>query len=550
MACHVPLFVLLSVLLCCSAAAKPIPEDCKEHWYTQRLDHFHWKRTDDGQQPIFQQRYFVCDAHWQRTDPKGPIFFYAGNEGALEGYMNNTGLMFENAGAFNALILFAEHRYYGQTQPFGEDSWRTDPSFLTAEQAMADYATLLYNLTQDWGAADSAVVAFGGSYGGMLAAWMRRAYPHIIAGAVAASAPVGQFPGVQGFDPSAFWQIVTRDATAEAGAAPDCADNVRQAFQLLFDLGGSEAGRQQLQQAFLLCDPLTGQQQVTDLAYWVQSAFDAYAMGNYHFASDYMTGHDGCTLPAWPMRAACQHMTNRPAPSAAAAAAAPAAAGSLATSRRLLLQRGLQQQAEGAAAPFKAAPASEHAAASIKPNQEQDLQLLVKLRKAAGLMYNVTGDATCFTLDMSGPGAASVGPWDYQVCTEFLGQELPYFPAGPASMFWDQGPFDWQGVEEHCRQAWGVVPTKFHSLVQHGGTDWRGTSNIVFSNGLYDPWSAFGVMANVSDSVVAVLIADGAHHSDLMYARPDDSAALTEARATIMQHVRRWVEEHSLRARA
>lgn len=181
-----------------------------------------------------------------------------------------------------------------------------------------------------------------------------------------------------------------------------CTQHVQQALQLEHISRASKAFTQHCSNCIALAaaaDPA------------MQSAFDAYAMGNYHFASDYMTGHDGCTLPAWPMRAACQHMTNRPAPSAAAAAAAPAAAGSLATSRRLLLQRGLQQQAEGAAAPFKAAPASEHAAASIKPNQEQDLQLLVKLRKAAGLMYNVTGDATCFTLDMSGPGAASVGEW-------------------------------------------------------------------------------------------------------------------------------------------
>jgi hypothetical protein len=69
-----------------------------------------------------------------------------------------------------------------------------------------------------------------------------------------------------------YCQIVTRDATAEAGAAPDCADNVREAFQLLFDLGSTETGRQQLQQAFLLCEPLTGEQQVTDLAYWVQAS--------------------------------------------------------------------------------------------------------------------------------------------------------------------------------------------------------------------------------------------------------------------------------------
>eukprot|EP00882_Tetradesmus_deserticola_P026656 GHRQ01029423.1.p1 GENE.GHRQ01029423.1~~GHRQ01029423.1.p1 ORF type:complete len:268 (+),score=83.55 GHRQ01029423.1:220-1023(+) len=267
MSCHAPLFVLLCVLLCWPVASKPIPGDCQEKWFTQTLDHFHWKRTDDGQQPTFQQRYYVCDAHWQRTDPKGPILFYAGNEGALEGYMNNTGLIFENAEALHALILFAEHRYYGKSQPFGADSWRVDPSFLTAEQAMADYATLLHSLTRAWGAADSTVVAFGGSYGGMLAAWMRRAYPHIIAGAVAASAPVGQFPGVEGFDPSAFWQIVTRDATAEGGAAPDCADNVREAFKLLFNTGSTEAGRQQLQQAFLLCDPIAGEQQVTDVAY-------------------------------------------------------------------------------------------------------------------------------------------------------------------------------------------------------------------------------------------------------------------------------------------
>eukprot|EP00983_Pelagomonas_calceolata_P104820 1159067-Pelagomonas_calceolata.AAC.14 len=40
-----------------------------------------------------------------------------------------------------------------------------------------------------------------------------------------------------------------------------------------------------------------------------QGAFDAYAMGNYPYPSSYINGDDTHPLPAWPMRAACQLMT-------------------------------------------------------------------------------------------------------------------------------------------------------------------------------------------------------------------------------------------------
>ena len=48
---------------------------------------------------------------------------------------------------------------------------------------MADFAVLIdYLKANVAGAASSPVVAFGGSYGGMLAAWMRMKYPNMVVG--------------------------------------------------------------------------------------------------------------------------------------------------------------------------------------------------------------------------------------------------------------------------------------------------------------------------------------------------------------------------------
>jgi pimeloyl-ACP methyl ester carboxylesterase len=202
------------------------------------------------------------------------VFFYTGNEADVELYVNATGLMWEMSAenGTRALLVFAEHRYYGQSRPSAMDD-REAPkrerlAFLNAEQALADYAELLRHvasrdvpriareqrrrqrrsrvtrggsrnddaigLANDENGAEKrretrdeafdpesvAVVAFGGSYGGMLATWFRAKYPHFVDGAVAGSAPIWSFTGeTPPVDPNAFALGVSFDATAWGGVA-------------------------------------------------------------------------------------------------------------------------------------------------------------------------------------------------------------------------------------------------------------------------------------------------------------------------------------------
>ena len=74
---------------------------------------------------------------------------------------------------------------------------------------MMDYVKLIkFIKASDAKYKNSPVIAFGGSYGGMIAAWMRMKYPHIIAGSYASSAPILFFLGT--VSPYAFYDLVTR----------------------------------------------------------------------------------------------------------------------------------------------------------------------------------------------------------------------------------------------------------------------------------------------------------------------------------------------------
>lgn len=179
---------LLSILLSAAVAAysvsaensHPTTANCTWLNIQQPLSHF-----ARGVAGTFTQRVCYYKNYW--TADKGlPVFLYTGNESPVDEYVNNTGLIWDLAKSANALVVFAEHRYFGESIPQieGMDNCL---AYLSSEEALADYASLVNRIRQEMGGKDSPVIAFGGSYGGMLASWMRIMYPSAVDGGMTAA---------------------------------------------------------------------------------------------------------------------------------------------------------------------------------------------------------------------------------------------------------------------------------------------------------------------------------------------------------------------------
>ena len=170
--------------------AGPVP-----FYFSTKLDHY---SAGGDITPMFNMKYLV-DTQYFKNASSGlprPIFFYAGNEGAIETFYANSGFMHTTlAKEYGALVVFAEHRYFGASFPFAKTEAFNEGnnSYLTVENTMMDYVELIKTIKTKYGAEDKAVITFGGSYGGMLAAWLRMKFPHVFQGALAASAPLVYF---------------------------------------------------------------------------------------------------------------------------------------------------------------------------------------------------------------------------------------------------------------------------------------------------------------------------------------------------------------------
>lgn len=85
------------------ATRVPAMVQYETRYYTQRLDHFN---AAPASYRTFPQRYLVNGTYW--GGKTAPVFVYAGNEGNVELFTNNTGFMWELAPRFRAMLVFIE----------------------------------------------------------------------------------------------------------------------------------------------------------------------------------------------------------------------------------------------------------------------------------------------------------------------------------------------------------------------------------------------------------------------------------------------------------
>jgi len=456
--------VLLAVLVVHYARAY----QWEVYYHEQYVDHFSFVNSD-----TYLEKYLYNDTYWDHDG--GPIFFYTGNEADIETFANGSGFVWDIAPEFNALIIFAEHRYYGESLPYGAlpNSSLSELGYLSAEQALADYASLIYYIKNSTvGAENSPVISFGGSYGGMLTAWFRMKYPHVVDGALSCSAPILQFTGVTPCE--AFAEIVTRVFN---DTNPECEETIRKSWDIIYRTGLTEEGRNQLTTTFSLCSPLKNYIQVLDFVDWLNEIYGDVAMMNYPYPAFFVQ-----PLPAWPIRAMCEYMTD---------------------------------------------------------SSQTDADLLQDLAKAVNVYYNYTGDSQCFDINADSEIAVQEQNWDFQSCGEMV---MPMCTNGVSDMF-NEEAWDFESDAEYCREAYNITPRRFMIEMMYGATHLDQFSKILFSNGYLDPWSGGGVTYNVSDSVVAYVIQDGAHHLDLRGSDPADPQSVIDARNFEKRYIQLWIDE-------
>ncbi|XP_061342201.1 uncharacterized protein LOC133288462 [Gastrolobium bilobum] len=448
-------------------AALAETEEVKTFYYNQTLDHFNYRPESYS---TFQQKYMMNSKYWGGAKTSAPIFAYLGAEEAIDASVVNQGFLNDNAASFRALLVHIEHRYYGDSIPFGSKKEAFENAstygYLNSAQALADYAEVLVHIKNTLKAQESPVIVIGGSYGGMLAAWFRLKYPHLALGALASSAPLLEFYDIRPQDN--YYAVVTKDfrETSET-----CYETILKSWSEIDRVASQPNGLSILSKRFNTCSPLT----------------DAEGLkGSLQMMYSYAAQYDYNTYPTTQVAQICGAI-------------------------------------DGA-------------------SFGNDI-----LSKISAGAQAAKGENNCVSnVNDVEPSSDSVDfdNWGWQTCNEMV---MP-IGIGNNTMF-PPNPFNIEGFVDQCKRNYGVSPRPHWVTTYYGGHDikrvlQRFGSNIIFSNGLRDPYSSGGVLDNLSDSLIASHTVNGSHCLDLSPANENDPVWLVRQRKEEIEIINSWITQY------
>ncbi|GMI33835.1 hypothetical protein TrCOL_g11870 [Triparma columacea] len=440
-------------------------------------------------EPTFNLRYYGYTKFANPTSKNPtPTFVYCGNEGPIESFYNASGGIFNLAETHSALVVFIEHRYYGDSLPFGDVRSFTNGNlrYLNIPSALADYASFLSTLPTllpNFQPSPKTTILFGGSYGGMLAAWHRFQYPHLSIGAVASGAPIDFYPK-DGSQDAFYEAFLETYETTEQG----CGYELDRLITALRDVS---TYTDLLDGGLIPCSH--GPLDYDTAPFWSYAlgALATMACVDYPYPTGFIA-----ELPGEPVKMAC---------------------------------RGILREGEGGVKKIVEA-------VNVYVNYtgglecwDLDAELVGGGRKGGG--YVKKGDL-------------GVTSWNYQACTELVLEPLTSDGLG---FYPPRDGEETKKVEERCREMFGVTTDEGVMGIRYGrGEDYtKYLTNTILVENSRDPWKVGtrGVGENWENGMSKYEAEGGAHHQDLRFESEGDSEGVKEARRRESEAIGKWLRE-------
>lgn len=192
-------------------------------------------------------------------------------------------------------MIFGEHRYFGESYPMDASIAFTPENniYLTVEQTMMDFNMLIDYIRETYNMQDKACIAFGGSYGGMLAGWLRQKYPQQFQGALSASGPSVYFKDAPSAPTEAYSMVATEDFRSALDKSPSL---IQESFERLVNQTTNSDSWTEISTIFNTCDVIAKAEDITNLYLHLSNGYQYMCMTDYPYPASFLE-----PMPGYPV---------------------------------------------------------------------------------------------------------------------------------------------------------------------------------------------------------------------------------------------------------